>query len=128
MYLPVTPDGDSGVLWGVTTVSLRSEIGGLKASKLPLPIYKVFAGRTFSLYSEFLIHRQFLPSEASKRRGLPIMSSKLTPPNPDEVMVIRNITPNVATFSVPFARFGKLKVGGRGTLGKYIISGKIDGN
>lgn len=48
------------------------------------------------------------------------MSSKLVPANPADVMVIRNITPNVATFSVPFARFGKLKVGGRGTLGKPI--------
>ncbi|KAI9904144.1 hypothetical protein N3K66_000673 [Trichothecium roseum] len=33
-------------------------------------------------------------------------------------MVIRNITPNIATFSVPFSRFGTIKVGGRGTLVK----------
>lgn len=46
------------------------------------------------------------------------MSSELTPPNPSEVMVIRNVTPNIVTFSVPFLRFGKLNVGGRGTLGK----------
>jgi hypothetical protein len=46
-----------------------------------------------------------------------IMSSKLIPANPSEVMVIRNITPNIATFSVPFARFGRIPVGGRGTLG-----------
>jgi len=31
-------------------------------------------------------------------------------------MVIRNITPNVVTLSVPFARFGVLKIGGRGTV------------
>lgn len=46
------------------------------------------------------------------------MSSKLVPPNPSDVMVIRNITPNIVTFSVPFSRFGRLKIGGRGTLGE----------
>lgn len=46
------------------------------------------------------------------------MSSKLIPSNPAEVMVIRNITPNVATFSVPFKRFGTVPIGGRGTVGK----------
>lgn len=45
------------------------------------------------------------------------MSSKLIPPNPDEVMVIRDITPNVVTFSVPFLRFGRFPIGGRCTLG-----------
>lgn len=45
------------------------------------------------------------------------MSSQLIPSKPSEVMVIRNVTPNIATFSVPFARFGKVKIGGRGTLG-----------
>ncbi|KAK3311828.1 hypothetical protein B0H66DRAFT_545131 [Apodospora peruviana] len=44
------------------------------------------------------------------------MGSKLAPSNPSEVMVIRNITPNIVTFSVPFSRFGRLPVGGRGTL------------
>jgi hypothetical protein len=46
------------------------------------------------------------------------MSSKLVPRNPADVMVIRNVTPNVVTFSVPFSRFNSLQVGGRGTLGK----------
>jgi hypothetical protein len=45
------------------------------------------------------------------------MSDKLIPSDPDHVMVIRNVTPNIATFSVPFSRFGKVKIGGRGTLG-----------
>jgi hypothetical protein len=31
-------------------------------------------------------------------------------------MVIRKISPNITTLSAPFARFGKLKIGGRGTL------------
>ncbi|KAK4117024.1 hypothetical protein N656DRAFT_742891 [Canariomyces notabilis] len=44
------------------------------------------------------------------------MSSKLIPPNPDEVMVIRDLTPNIVTFSVPFLRFGRFPIGGRGTL------------
>ena len=46
------------------------------------------------------------------------MSSKLIPSNPEDVMVIRDLTPNVVTFSVPFSRFGKLRVGGRATVGK----------
>lgn len=52
------------------------------------------------------------------------MSSKLIPSNPDDVMVIRNVTPNIATFSVPFARFGRIKIGGRGTLVK-LTSGSL---
>jgi len=48
------------------------------------------------------------------------MSAKLIPRHPSEVMVIRNITPNVVTLSVPFSRFGVLKVGGRGTLGESL--------
>ncbi|KAK4161476.1 hypothetical protein QBC43DRAFT_323777 [Cladorrhinum sp. PSN259] len=51
-------------------------------------------------------------------------SSKLVPTNPDDVMVIRDVTPNVVTFSVPFARFGKIPVGGRGTAVK-LSSGSI---
>ncbi|ODA78755.1 hypothetical protein RJ55_06138 [Drechmeria coniospora] len=46
------------------------------------------------------------------------MSAQLIPSDPDTVMVIRNVTPNVATFSVPFLRFGRIRVGGRGTLVK----------
>lgn len=45
------------------------------------------------------------------------MSASLIPANPADLMVIRNVTPNVVTFSVPFARFGRIQIGGRGTLG-----------
>lgn len=45
------------------------------------------------------------------------MSSKLVPANPEDVMVIRDVTPNIVTLSVPFSRFGKLRIGGRGTVG-----------
>jgi hypothetical protein len=44
------------------------------------------------------------------------MSSKLIPANPADVMVIRDLTPNVVTLSVPFTRGGKIKFGGRATL------------
>lgn len=44
------------------------------------------------------------------------MTSKLIPSNPAEVMVIRKVTPNITTCSVPFNRFGHFKVGGRGTI------------
>lgn len=46
------------------------------------------------------------------------MSSKLIPANPADVMVIRDITPNVVTLSVPFKRFGMIPIGGRGTIGE----------
>lgn len=45
------------------------------------------------------------------------MSDKLIPRTPSDVMVIRDITPNVVTLSVPFARFGMIRVGGRATIG-----------
>lgn len=48
------------------------------------------------------------------------MSAK-TPSNPSDVMVIRDITPNITTFSMPFARFGIVKVGGRATLGMHFL-------
>jgi len=44
------------------------------------------------------------------------MTSKIVPSNPSEVMVIRRLSPNITTFSLPFSRFGKLRIGGRGTL------------
>ena len=40
-------------------------------------------------------------------------------------MVIRNVTHNVVTMSLPFARFGRLKIGARGTLGSYYLSKQI---
>ena len=45
------------------------------------------------------------------------MTSKLIPSDPSKVMVIRQVTPNITTCSAPFLRFGRLKVGGRGTIG-----------
>lgn len=50
------------------------------------------------------------------------MTSKLIPSNPEKVMVIRNVTPEIVTLSVPFLRFGKIKLGGRATLGMHQIS------
>ncbi|BAE63612.1 hypothetical protein AFCA_009883 [Aspergillus flavus] len=52
------------------------------------------------------------------------MAPQLFPKNPSEVMVIRNVTSDVITMSLPFARFGRLKFGGRGTLVK-LASGAI---
>ncbi|KAK4187277.1 hypothetical protein QBC35DRAFT_499212 [Podospora australis] len=62
-----------------------------------------------------------LPLPSDQPNGLlpldqPNMSSTLVPSNPDEVMVIRDVTPNIVTFSVPFLRFGKIPIGGRGTV------------
>jgi hypothetical protein len=47
------------------------------------------------------------------------MTSKLVPSNPEKVMVIRDVVPKtITTLSVPFFRFGKIKIGGRGTIGE----------
>lgn len=45
-------------------------------------------------------------------------ASKLVPKDPEEVMVIRKVTPNITTLSVPFSRFGRIRIGGRATIGK----------
>lgn len=37
--------------------------------------------------------------------------------DPAAVMVTRKVSENITTFSVPFARFGHMKIGGRGTVG-----------
>jgi hypothetical protein len=48
------------------------------------------------------------------------MSSKLIPSDPAKVMVIRDVVPNaITTLSSPFYRFGRIKIGGRGTIGIY---------
>lgn len=36
-------------------------------------------------------------------------------------MVIRNITPDIVTLSLPFSRFGQINIGGRGTLGMFLL-------
>jgi len=45
------------------------------------------------------------------------MTSRLVPSDPAKVMVIRDVVPKViTTLSVPFWRFGRIKIGGRGTI------------
>jgi hypothetical protein len=44
------------------------------------------------------------------------MASKHVGAHPSEVIVIRDVTPNIVTCSLPFSRFGLFKVGGRGTI------------
>lgn len=44
--------------------------------------------------------------------------SKLLPSNAAELTVTRQITPNITTLSLPFYRFGRVKIGGRATLGQ----------
>ncbi|KAH0537421.1 hypothetical protein FGG08_005774 [Glutinoglossum americanum] len=51
-------------------------------------------------------------------------ASNLAPANASDVMVIRKLSPNITTLSLPFARFGKLRIGGRGTIGLYLLFGR----
>jgi hypothetical protein len=43
-------------------------------------------------------------------------ASKLVPSDPEKVMVIRKLTPDITICSSPFKRFGRVKIGGRGTI------------
>ncbi|KAK5133293.1 hypothetical protein LTR08_008027 [Meristemomyces frigidus] len=43
-------------------------------------------------------------------------ASKLIPADPEKVMVIRRLAPDILTCSTPFLRFGRIKIGGRGTV------------
>ncbi|KAJ5573967.1 uncharacterized protein N7459_008394 [Penicillium hispanicum] len=43
---------------------------------------------------------------------------QLFPADPSAAMVIRAVAPNIVTMSLPFARFGIMRFGGRGTLVK----------
>ncbi|KAI1662406.1 hypothetical protein F4813DRAFT_344431 [Daldinia decipiens] len=66
-------------------------------------------------HHNILFYLRIQPRQPQFTRSLN-MSSKLVPSKPSEVAVIRNITPNIVTVSVPFARFGIFRVGGRGTI------------
>ncbi|KAI7468216.1 hypothetical protein KC357_g6802 [Hortaea werneckii] len=51
-------------------------------------------------------------------------ASKLIPADPEKVMMMRKITPDVLVCSTPFLRFGRIKIGGRGTIVK-LASGNL---
>ena len=42
--------------------------------------------------------------------------AKLFPTDPTSCMVIRQLSPNITTFSLPFSRFGQARIGARSTL------------
>ncbi|KAI9891715.1 MAG: hypothetical protein M1814_002465 [Vezdaea aestivalis] len=44
------------------------------------------------------------------------MASKLLQCDPEKTTVIRHVTPNIVTCSLPFSRYGQLKIGARGTI------------
>lgn len=48
--------------------------------------------------------------------GAPSSADKLVPSEPDKVMVIRRINPSILILSTPFARYGRVNIGGRGTV------------
>jgi len=78
---------------------------------------------TLPLITPSKINKPSIFKPLSTIRFVSTMSSKLVPQDPEKVMVIRDVVPNViTTLSVPFMRFGKIKVGGRGTVGMYIFS------
>ncbi|PGH03124.1 hypothetical protein AJ79_07451 [Helicocarpus griseus UAMH5409] len=44
------------------------------------------------------------------------MTSKLVPPRPEDVMVVRKVQNDIVTLNVPFYRFGYARIGGRCTI------------
>lgn len=69
-----------------------------------------------------LLYVQKLQQRYLTSNGTTYNMPQLQPSDPSSVMVIRDITPNITTFSLPFARFGVVKVGGRATLGMFSLS------
>lgn len=53
------------------------------------------------------------------------MSSQLIPANPADVLVVRDLTPNVTTLSVPFERYGRIHFGGRATVARLSGGGVL---
>ncbi|EPS38934.1 hypothetical protein H072_7323 [Dactylellina haptotyla CBS 200.50] len=53
------------------------------------------------------------------------MSSKLWGNDPSKTDVIRQVTDNITTVSVPFLRFGLIKFGGRATIAKLSSGGLV---
>lgn len=45
-------------------------------------------------------------------------AQKLIPQDPEKVTVLNRVTPTILTFSSPFMRFGRIKIGGRATVVK----------
>jgi len=53
-------------------------------------------------------------------------NQKLFTGDHSKVMVIRKISENITTLSVPFKRFGVVKFGGRGTIGGALDPAALD--
>lgn len=51
-------------------------------------------------------------------------AAKLIPSDPDKVSIMRKVTPDILISSAPFLRFGRIKIGGRGTIVK-LASGNL---
>lgn len=98
----------------------RSRPGPLGTAFLLFPAAAIGVG----VLSAYVSLNPFSTTTKASSSSAAGMSSKLIPANPADVMVIRNITPNVVTFSVPFKRFGTIPVGGRGTVVK-LTSGAL---
>lgn len=62
-------------------------------------------------------HPPFLKQFASGSLHFSTMTSKLVPPRPEDVMVIRKVQSDIITLNVPFYRFGYARIGGRCTIG-----------
>ncbi|WPH02452.1 Hypothetical protein R9X50_00531600 [Acrodontium crateriforme] len=88
----------------------------LTSHLLILPIFSrkapprafIYTKSRLSLKTPYPITTQTMASNASK----------LIPSDPDKVMVIRKVTPDILTMSTPFLRFGRISIGGRATIVK----------
>lgn len=58
-----------------------------------------------------------LQVRSTTNRSFSAKMPQLAPPDPEKVMVIRKVCDDIVTCSLPFARLGVLKFGGRATIG-----------
>ena len=101
---------------GVMCTSLRSQVAEVNHARMSYCRVRLVAHLS-SPFLEVLLYA--LPDSFHPSPDNSTMTSKLVPQDPSRVMVIRNVTPNIWTCSQPFNRFGRFKVGGRGTIGSY---------
>lgn len=114
------------VLQDIQATSTRASSRAYTTSSAPRRLTPLIAGGVLLTSAAAAASFSTTPSVAhlSATEKAKEMASKLIPANPAECMVIRHVTPNIITLSVPFSRFGMIKVGGRATIVK-LTSGNL---
>ncbi|KAI1178935.1 hypothetical protein F4777DRAFT_536230 [Nemania sp. FL0916] len=113
----------------VTSKTFLSSPCAVAFCHLSIPREAIISSRNYPVYNNSRVRRSSrtynnFPVHNRVHKRTFTMSEKLIPKNPSSVQVIRNVTPNVVTVSVPFLRFEKIPIGGRATIVK-LTSGSL---